>query len=272
MIDKIQKLAEKWLKDKKVDAIFGLKDAEHVAPHMFTDADELALTISPKIPICYTCRPENSNILHMIQKKYPDKKIGVVARGCDERALIELAKRDQVDLERIKILGVACSKEQAEECRCSTPYPKNPIVGEKVEGVPVSGDEKIQDLLKMSISERRAFWEYELSKCIKCYGCRNVCPMCFCEDCKMEQELWAKTGTLPPELMFLFIRFYHISERCIECAECENACPMDIPLLTIFRLLRQDMKNLFDYEAGSDVGEESPLLTTLDETPMKEES
>ena len=88
----------------------------------------------------------------------------------------------------------------------------------------------------------------------------------------MEQEIYAKTGWLPPEIpMFHFIRFYHISERCIECGECEKACPVDIPLTTIFKLLRKDVKALFDYEAGLDVKQEAPLLTTLDETPMKEE-
>jgi hypothetical protein len=88
----------------------------------------------------------------------------------------------------------------------------------------------------------------------------------------MEQGVFTETGWLPPEIpMFLFIRFSHISERCIWCGECEKACPVDIPLLTLFKLLRRDIKDLFDYEAGMDMTQEAPLLTTLDEMPMKEE-
>jgi len=271
MIEKVQKLAKEHLTSGKIGAIFGLRENNgHIAPHIFTKVEELDnLVVSPKYPLFYTCRPSKKNILRLIEEKYPDVKIGVVAKGCDERALIELAKRDQVDMKNIKVLGVACTKEEAVECRCSKPYPHNLLIGEKVEGV--SEDKDVENLLKKSLSERLEFWQYQLSKCIKCYGCRNACPLCFCKDCALEQELWSKRGELPPEIpVFHFIRFYHLADRCIECGECEKACPMDIPLLTISKQVRRDVKELFDYESGLNVEEESPLLTTLDETPMKE--
>ncbi|MCD6472778.1 4Fe-4S binding protein [Candidatus Aerophobetes bacterium] len=271
MIEKVRNLAKEWLTSGKVEVIFGLKKKDgYVAPHIFTKVEELdSLEISSKYPLFYTCRPTKKNVLRLIQEKYPDMKVGIVAKGCDERALIELAKRDQVDMKNIEVLGIACTKEEAVECRCPKPYPHNLLIGDKVEGV--SEDKDVKNLLKKSLSERLAFWKYQLSKCIKCYGCRNACPLCFCKDCAMEQELWSKIGDIPPDVpMFHFIRFYHLADRCIECGECEEACPMDIPLLTIFKQVRGDVKELFDYEAGLNVEQESPLLTTLDEIPMKE--
>lgn len=271
MIEKLKKLAKEYLTSGKVEVIFGLREKNnHIAPNIFTKVEELdRLVVSPKYPLFYTCRPSKKNIIRLIEEKYPAIKIGVIVKGCDERALIELAKRNQIDMKNIEILGVACSREEAVECRCPRPYPHNPLLGEKVEGV--FEDKNIEGLLNKGWSERLSFWQSQLSKCIKCYGCRNACPLCFCQDCAMEQELWSKIGEIPPEIpMFHFIRFYHLADRCIECGECEKACPMDIPLLTISKQVRKDVKELFNYESGLDVKQESPLLTTLDEMPMKE--
>ncbi|HDP36474.1 MAG TPA: 4Fe-4S dicluster domain-containing protein [Candidatus Atribacteria bacterium] len=271
MIEKVQKLAKEYLISGKVEMIFGLRKKDnHIASYIFTKVEELdSLVVSPKYPLFYTCRPSKKNIIRLIEEKYPDIKMGVIVKGCDERALIELAKRNQINMENIEILGVACSREEAVECKCLRPYPNNPLLGEKVEVV--FEDKNIRDLLNKGWPERLAFWQSQLSKCIKCYGCRNACPLCFCQDCAMEQELWSKIGEIPPEIpMFHFIRFYHLADRCIECGECEKACPMDIPLLTISKQVRKDVKELFNYESGLDVKQESPLLTTLDEMPMKE--
>jgi len=278
VIDEVRRLAKKWLESGKVDAILGLrKKNSHVAPYLFTETSELdSLVISSPsgeiIPRYFTASKSQrykKNILYLLEQKYPKAKIGVVVRGCDEKALIELAKRNQLDLEKIETLKVACTKAEAVECRCQKPYPSKPDVGEIAEGVSI--DPNVEAFLKKNLEERLSFWKHELSKCIKCYGCRNVCPVCFCKDCTMEQDLLAKMGQLPPETpMFHLIRWYHVADRCIECGQCEKACPVDIPLLTIFKLLRKDIKEMFDYEAGLDEKQEAPMLTTPDKKSLKE--
>ncbi|PKL71005.1 MAG: formate dehydrogenase, partial [Methanobacteriales archaeon HGW-Methanobacteriales-2] len=48
----------------------------------------------------------------------------------------------------------------------------------------------------------------EFDKCIKCYGCREACPICFCKECSIESESvnWVPKGEIPPSPMFHFVR------------------------------------------------------------------
>ena len=41
----------------------------------------------------------------------------------------------------------------------------------------------VEKLEAMTPDERYAFWRGELSRCIRCNACRNICPACSCEQC-----------------------------------------------------------------------------------------
>jgi len=271
MKEQVRLRCKELLSAKRVAAVWGLREKDGCAvPFLFQNPEEIdALTLSPKAPLSFTCRPSNETMLSVLQKKMPGKRIGVVARGCDERALIELAKGERIDLDLIEVIGFSCDQAQAEECVCSRPFPQNPVAGDKVKGIPE--EKAFQGLLAMELKDRLKYWEAQLNKCIKCYGCRNACPMCYCKDCRMEQSVFTKIGWLPPEFpLFQFVRFYHMSDHCIECGECEKACPMDIPLRKITKYLRSRMEDLFDYHPGLDAKRKSPILTTVDEDPVKD--
>lgn len=126
-------------------------------------------------------------------------------------------------------------------------------------------DADLEALEQMSLDERFVYWQDHLDRCIRCYACRNVCPMCVCKDqciADTRDPHWLTQETdIRQKWMFQLIHAMHLAGRCTECGECERACPMDIPILTIRRKLNRTIKELFDYTSGMDVEAVPPLLT-----------
>ena len=246
-----------------VDGVVGLKTGPGgmIAPYLFVKerCEELSLlALWPKEPL--------PDVVRTIHKAHPDAKLGVVCRGCEERGLVEQAKHAQIDLEKVVLIGLQCSQEEAEFCRCSKPYTVHSevVVGEPIEGV---ADPLTDSIAAMSQPEKLAFWKEEFSHCIKCYGCRNICPQCFCNVCTLEDEKWVETGRLPMPKppMYHLIRAMHMTAKCVACRECEETCPAGIPMAVQFRLIAQDVKEMFGYETGAVIDQKPPQLLVLEE-------
>ena len=110
--------------------------------------------------------------------------------------------------------------------------------------------------------ERFGFWQDQFLKCIKCYGCRDVCPMCFCNECSLECEDLVKKGSLPVEVpVFHLTRAMHMADRCVDCGLCDEACPSDIPLRLLYKKTAQIMNAEFGFTSGLNKNEKSPLST-----------
>jgi len=129
----------------------------------------------------------------------------------------------------------------------------------------------MHEIARMDESARRDFWQKELMKCIKCYGCREVCPLCMCDYCEMEDPQWVASGLLPPDYpLFHLIRAYHIADTCTGCGACESTCPEGIPLLTMMHLARLDGEKIFDYVPGLDEQLKNKLIVHLKQHPIAE--
>ncbi|AUB55128.1 hypothetical protein DSECCO2_292810 [anaerobic digester metagenome] len=111
----------------------------------------------------------------------------------------------------------------------------------------------------------------EFDKCIKCYGCREACPICFCKECSIESESvnWVPKGEIPPSPMFHFVRMLHMVDSCTNCGQCEEVCPAEIPLARIFHKINVELQDVFDYHPGYDV-EQKPPLSVIDKEPSEE--
>jgi ferredoxin len=231
------------------------------APYLFSkerpeELDKLA--IWPKEPVPDT--------LKIILRAHPDAKLAIVCRGCEERGIVEMFKHSQLNLDNVTLIGLQCEKDEAEFCRCAKPFTVHSklTVGQPIEGLPDPLTEKIA---AMSRPEKLAFWKDEFQHCIKCYGCRTICPQCFCNICALEDEKWVETGRLPMPnpSMYHMVRAMHMTAKCVACRECEETCPADIPMAVQFRLIARDVKEMFNYEPGAVMEQKPPQLLVLEE-------
>ena len=124
----------------------------------------------------------------------------------------------------------------------------------------------VEKLEAMTPDERFAFWRGELSRCVRCNACRNVCPACTCEQCVFDNPnsgVSQKAAvTSFEENMFHIIRAFHVAGRCTDCGECSRVCPQNIPLHLLNRKFIKDINEFYGtYQAGEDPNAKPPLGT-----------
>jgi ferredoxin len=264
MIDDARKVVAEVLAKGDVEGVLFLREADGaVGPHMFVPGDDLSdMVLEPKYPL--------PTLIRWLQLHSKEAHIGAVLRGCEERALIELAKRRQVDMDRLVVIGLACTEKEAKECGCTSGRSANVMIGTVTGDLQEHGE--LKDLPDTEGGLRLDYWQEQYSKCIKCYGCRDVCPVCACVECMMAEHDWVARRAIPPAFAtFHLIKAYHMADRCVECRECEGACPVSIPLAEMYGRLLRDMERRFGYVPGADLEEKPPLLTTLMDEPILEE-
>ena len=138
------------------------------------------------------------------------------------------------------------------------------LMGESVDTVDADRFAEVARIEAMSPAEKFAFFQNELSKCIRCNACRNVCPACSCRKCvfdsnKFDSAQKANTTSFE-EKMFHIIRAFHVAGRCTDCGECSRVCPQGIPLHLFNRKFIKDINELYgDFQAGADIDTKGPL-------------
>lgn len=119
-------------------------------------------------------------------------------------------------------------------------------------------------IMAMSPPDRLAYWVKEFEKCIKCYGCRDACPICFCDTCLLEANRdFLEAGVIPPNALFPLTRLAHVADSCVNCGQCQDACPMELPLSKLFSLLNSRLSEVFNYTPGVDLEQGPPLNTAM---------
>ena len=140
------------------------------------------------------------------------------------------------------------------------------LIGESADTIDADRFDEVAKIEAMSPEEKFAYFQSELSKCIRCNACRNVCPACSCRKCvfdstKFDSAQKANTTSFE-EKIFNIIRAFHVSGRCTDCGECSRVCPQGIPLPLFNRKFIKDINTLYgEYPAGRDLEEKMPLTS-----------
>lgn len=164
--------------------------------------------------------------------------------------------------------------ERCENCKSKKHVAYDELMGEEGEVIDSNRFDEVARLEAMTADERFAFWQNELSRCIRCNACRDACPACTCEKCVFDNPNSGVENKAPvnsfEEQMFHIIRAFHVAGRCTDCGECSRVCPQNIPLHLLNRKFIKDINNFYgEYQAGAEVGSRAPLVdyTTEDLEP-----
>lgn len=167
-----------------------------------------------------------------------------------------------------------CLLERCNVCKSKKVVVFDEMLGEQGEELETARFDRVAELEAMTPDERFEFWRGELSRCIRCNACRNVCPACSCEKCVFDNDksgVRNKAAADPfEENLFHIIRAFHVAGRCTDCGECSRVCPQNIPLHLLNRKFIKDINELYGtYQAGADMETKSPMtdFTTEDCEP-----
>ena len=361
------------LESKMVDAVLAIKARDgnryDGVPTLITDPEAVIETAGS----LHCVSPNIARFLKEYLNGAFDMKIAVVCKPCDARAIIELAKRAQINMDNLTLIGLNCTgtlpsavakqmfheefevdpadiiREDLEEgkltitlkdgtekqkdldeleqkgygrrenCRrCDINIPVMADIacgkwgtdGKKATFIEVCSEKGVDFIQKaieagyikvekpdsgaiesrkkrneeevllakkwqekdfaslrdMSTEEKFSYWRGEFSRCIKCYGCRDACPICYCKDCILEADRGiVAPGEIPPDIMFPMIRSVHVMDSCVNCGQCEDACSMDLPLARLIFMLNRELGDIFKNEPGMDVNAPIPLKSVTDE-------
>jgi coenzyme F420-reducing hydrogenase delta subunit/ferredoxin len=275
--DAIRMKAKELLSNSEVECVIGyeISPRGRTRPAFIYSADDTSrLVWNPDV--------SNNLVSYLPEKFKPNpnketKKIAVVVKPCDSRAINVLLAEKQFAREQIHVIGVTCEGVRDPngnmQSRCQSCIERTPVVYDTLIGEPqtsntvetAKANNSITALEAASPEERMEFWLSQFDRCIRCYACRQACPLCNCPECLYERDDSTFVGLgigLNEKRTFHLGRAYHLAGRCVGCNECERVCPMHIPIGLLNQKLAEEIAATFNHHAGQTIAP-SPIVTIL---------
>ncbi|MFH1152571.1 MAG: 4Fe-4S dicluster domain-containing protein [Pseudomonadota bacterium] len=303
----IRDLSSALLKDGKVDMVIGFKAGTvpmATCPQVVRTPEQAQTLIwdsscalnlanyltnrKEKIGIIAKGCDSRNIITHIIENKITREQlhiIGVPCTGMVDRAAVaasvghEITACEEMDgtllvttaQGRASILKSDVLKDNCRTCMHRNPVIYDDLAGELVTE-PVLDDPfaDVKAIEAMNTQEKWDMFDSLLKDCIRCYACRNACPLCYCPTCFVDESSpqWVGKGQDATDVRtFHFLRAFHCAGRCTDCGACEQACPMGIKVRHFTRKLVKDSFEIYGWEAGLTLNQRPPLDTFKPEDP-----